>query len=212
MESLIIQAMEQFGYVGILLLIALENIFPPIPSEVILTFGGFMTTYAKLNVWGVILSATLGALVGAVILYKFGSIFTPEKLENWLDGKWGKRLHLKKQDVNKAFQWFHKRGKTTVLICRCIPVLRSLISIPAGMSKMNMGIFLILTTIGSLVWNIILVYLGVAAGASWEKIVEFMDTFSTVVGFGLIGIVFVGILLFVKQRFLKKKEVVISNK
>ena len=168
MQDWIIQIMNQFGYAGILLLIALENIFPPIPSEVILTFGGFMTTYTYLNVGGVIAAATVGAVLGAIVLYGVGSIFTPERLEHWLDGKWGRILHLKKEDINKAFGWFERRGKTAVLLCRCVPIVRSLISIPAGMSKMKMPMFLLLTTIGSLVWNTVLVYLGVVAGESWE--------------------------------------------
>lgn len=200
MQELIIQIMDQFGYIGILLLIALENIFPPIPSEVILTFGGFMTTYSNLNIWGVILSATVGAVVGAIVLYKFGSIFSPERLEHWLNGKWGRLLHLKKQDVDKAFGWFERRGKTTVFLCRCVPVVRSLISIPAGMSNMSMGPFLLLTILGSLIWNTVLVYLGVAAGASWESIVAYMDTYSTVTVIALVAMALIGVAVFVKKK------------
>ena len=103
MEVLIIEMVERFGYIGIILLIALENIFPPIPSEVILTFGGFLTTYTKLNVWGVILSATIGSVAGAIVLYIVGRCLTGERLMQLVDGKLGKRLHFNRDDVECFF-------------------------------------------------------------------------------------------------------------
>jgi membrane protein DedA with SNARE-associated domain len=198
--------MNQYGYIGILLLIAVENIFPPIPSEIILTFGGFMTTYSHLNVWGVIAVATAGSMLGAVVLYEIGKLLTPERLERWMNGRWGRILHLKKGDVTRACGWFHRRGKSTVFFCRCVPIVRSLISIPAGMAKMKMGLFLLLTTAGSLLWNTVLVYLGAAAGASWKTIIRYMDTYSimTVVVLGIITLIFLG--LFYKKRFRGKSS------
>lgn len=180
MQELIIKIMNDFGYFGIALLIAVENIFPPIPSEIILTFGGFMTTYSNLTIWGVILASTIGSVLGAIILYGVGRVLSAEHLGRILDGRIGKILHFKKEDVFKACDWFNSRGKITVLICRCVPIVRSLISIPAGMSKMSFRTFLPLTTIGSFVWNIVLVYLGAAAGASWEKIIAGTDIYKTI--------------------------------
>ncbi|AZK47223.1 DedA family protein [Paenibacillus lentus] len=185
MENWITEFMEQFGYIGIFLLIALENVFPPIPSEVILTFGGFMTTYTNMTVVGVIIAATLGSVLGAVILYGAGYILNVDRLEAIID-KWGKYLRLKKEDVRKADAWFDKYGYWTVLFCRMIPLIRSLISIPAGMAKMKFGLFLLFTTIGTLIWNIILVSVGAAVGGSWEKIVEFMDVYSNI-AYAVIG-------------------------
>jgi membrane protein DedA with SNARE-associated domain len=204
MQSWIIDIMDKFGYLGIFLLIAIENIFPPIPSEIILTFGGFMTTYSSLTTWGVIISATLGSVLGAIILYGVGTFLSADRLGKILDGKIGKLLHFKKEDVDKAYAWFNSKGKKTVLICRCVPIVRSLISIPAGMAKMELGIFLLLTTVGSFVWNIVLVYLGVAAGASWEKIVSGMDVYQTItiVILGIIGVV----ILFWYIRYLMKNK------
>ena len=141
MEVLIIEMVERFGYIGIILLIALENIFPPIPSEVILTFGGFLTTYTKLNVWGVILSATIGSVAGAIVLYIVGRCLTGERLMQLVDGKLGKRLHFNRDDVEYTLEWFAKKGNKAVFFCRCIPILRSLISIPAGMAKNGHGQF-----------------------------------------------------------------------
>ena len=169
--------MNQFGYVGIALLIAIENIFPPIPSELILTFGGFMTTYSSMNIWLVTLSATIGSVAGAVILYGFGRLLSPERLE-WFIDRWGRILRLKKQDVKRAESWFLRRGSSTIFFCRFIPIVRSLISIPAGMSHMRMGKFLLYTTLGTVIWNAVLVSLGAFAGAGWERIANYINVYS----------------------------------
>ena len=181
MQELIIQIMNDFGYIGIFLLILIENVFPPIPSEVILTFGGFMTTQSEMSIIGVIILSTLGSIGGAIILYLVGRLLNKDVIERWLDGKVGKILRFKREDVEKANSWFEKRGKLTVLFCRCIPIVRSLISIPAGMSKMAFVPFILLTTIGSAVWNTVLVVLGHIAGNSWEKISHIIDKFSDVI-------------------------------
>ena len=152
--------MDAYGYLGIALLILVENLFPPIPSEVILTFGGFMTTYTKMNIIGVVLSSTVGSVFGAILLYQIGHLVPREKLESLLEGRIGKILHFKPEDVGSAMEWFDSKGNYTVLFCRFIPIVRSLISIPAGMAHMNLGTFLSLTTIGSFIWNLVLVTLG----------------------------------------------------
>jgi Uncharacterized membrane-associated protein len=206
MQAWIIATMKAYGYLGVYLLITLENVFPPIPSEVILTFGGFMTTYAKLNVFGVILAATAGSVSGAIILYAIGRLLPRERLERILDGKIGKILHFKKEDVEKAMGWFEKRGKISVFICRCVPIVRSLISIPAGMAEMHFGAFLFFTTLGSLIWNIVLVELGVFAGDSWEKIAGYVDTYSTITLVVLVIVFFGFALWFYKYRIKKNNN------
>ena len=134
MQEMVLSIMEQFGYFGVFFLIAVENIFPPIPSEVILLFGGFMTTFTKLSVVGVIIAATLGSLLGAIVLYFIGKILNKERLKRIVSGKIGKVLRLKESDIDKADHWFDTKGNKTVFFCRFIPIVRSLISIPAGMS------------------------------------------------------------------------------
>lgn len=204
MQTWIMDILNSFGYLGVAILITIENVFPPIPSEVILTFGGFMTTFTKMNIIGVVLSATAGSVIGAVILYEVGYLISPQKLEHLLTGKVGKALHFKPQDVSKAVDWFDSQGNYTVLLCRCIPIVRSLISIPAGMARMELGKFLALTTIGSTIWNIVLVSLGAIAGASWQKVVLCMDTYSDV-ALAVIGIgACIGGFLFLKNRFSNK--------
>lgn len=206
MQNLVLEIMSQYGYMGIMLLIAIENIFPPIPSEVILTFGGFMTTYTSLHVIGVIISATFGSLIGAIFLYGVGSYLSPERLGKLLDGKVGKILNLRKEDMMNACEWFNEKGKSTVLFCRCIPIIRSLISIPAGMAEMKMSVFLLFTTIGSLMWNTALVCLGAALGASWEKIIEKTGVLSQIILIILLfGITFFSMWI-VKKKLCIKEE------
>ncbi len=195
MQEFIVKMMDQFGYLGISLLIAIENLFPPIPSEIILTFGGFMTTQTNMTIPGVVLWATVGAVVGALILYAVGRILAPERLEKLLSGKLGKALGFKQGDLLKAADWFNRKGSITVFFCRCIPIVRSLISIPAGMANMKMLPFLLMTTIGTLIWNIVLVVLGAAAGDAWEHIAGYVDAYSHVILIALI-VIAVGVLIY----------------
>lgn len=170
MGDFILNVMESFGYIGICFLIALENIFPPIPSEVILTFGGFLTTYSNLGPLGVIISATIGSLIGAIALYYLGYFFS-DKLEKL----------FKMDDIKKANNWFKEKGYKAVLYCRFVPIVRSLVSIPAGINKMNMPIFLLYTSIGTIIWNTVLVYAGVFLGDNWSYFAGVISRYSKVV-------------------------------
>jgi len=204
MEHWITSIMEQFGYLGIFLLITLENLFPPIPSEVILTFGGFMTTQTNLNVFGVVVASTIGSVAGAIVLYGIGLLIDINRIEKIVE-KWGHILRLSKEDIHKANNWFAKYGVWTVFFCRFIPLIRSLISLPAGMAHMNFGIFLVLTTVGTLIWNVVLVNIGAAVGGSWETIVGYMDVYSNVVYIVLALLFLIFVVLFIKKRILVNK-------
>lgn len=179
MQNFLEEIINQFGYAAIVVLIAVENIFPPIPSEVILTFGGFMTAATDMTVTGVIIASTAGSVGGAVVLYYLGSILGAERMKR-IVMKYGKWLRLTTDDVDKSYGWFNKYGSWTVFFCRFIPLIRSLISIPAGMSRMNMLKFLVLTTIGTFIWNTVLVNLGASVGENWEDIVAVMDVYSNI--------------------------------
>ncbi|EAF5602768.1 DedA family protein [Listeria monocytogenes] len=202
METWITSIMADFGYIGIFVLIMVENLFPPIPSEIILTFGGFMTIVTSLNVVMVIIVATLGSVVGAILLYKVASYFGKERLTK-IVLKYGRILRLKESDIERAESFFLKYGSWAVFLCRMIPLIRSLISIPAGMTKMKMSRFLILTTAGSLLWNTVLIGLGAVLGESWNEIVVFMDSFSTIIYSVIAILVVVGLGFFFRARFKK---------
>lgn len=205
MENWITNFIEQFGYLSVLLLIMLENVFPPIPSEIILAFGGFATTYTELSVPGVIAFATTGSVFGAFILYGVGRLLDVRRLERIIS-RYGKILGLKVQDVYKAESWFNRYGYWTVFFCRMIPIIRSLISIPAGMAKMKFSLFIVFTIAGTLIWNTLLVSAGAFLGESWEIIVDYMDVYSDIVYIvvAVVGVVILGIWFY--QRIWKKRR------
>lgn len=199
MENWLINIMNEYGYLGIMVLIAFENVFPPVPSELILTFAGFMTTTSNMSVIGVIISSTVGSVIGAIILYLIGLQLNVEKLEKIVD-KWGHFIKVSKKDVQKADNWFEKYGPLTVFFCRFIPLIRSLISIPAGMTNMNFVTFLVFTTIGTFIWNVVLIYLGATVGSSWHIIVDYMDIYSKFIYIALFVILIVFIFIKIKKK------------
>ena len=205
MQEFIISLMGQFGYFGVFFLIALENVFPPIPSEVILLFGGFMTTYTRLNIALMVVAATLGSLLGAIVLYYIGKILNKERLKKIDSGKVGKVLRLKEKDIDMADHWFDTKGNKTVFFCRFIPIVRSLISIPAGMSEMPMAKFLLYTTVGSAIWNTVLIVIGNRVGENWESILGVFDQYSHIVLILLILIFVLFIVWFYTKKQKKKK-------
>ena len=205
MQELMLSIMGQYGYLGVFLLIAIENIFPPIPSEVVLLFGGFMTTYTELNVAVMVIAATLGSLFGAIVLYYIVKILNKERLKKIVSGKVGKVLRIKQEDIDKADEWFDTKGNKTVFFCRFIPIVRSLISIPAGMSEMPMVKFLIYTIAGSTVWNTVLIVIGNKVGENWVNILNIFDQYSHITLIVLIIIFIVACIVFYKKK-LKKSE------
>lgn len=205
MENFIVDVMNNYGYIGICLLIMLENLFPPIPSEVILTFGGFMTLSSDTTILGVIISSTIGSLLGACILYCIGKFLNKERLIKIVSSKYGKLLRIKPKDIEKADRWFDKKGNITVFFCRFIPVVRSLISIPAGMSDMPIIKFIVYTIFGSAIWNTLLTYVGAFAGDKKDVILGLIDKLSFLVLIIIVLIVIVLILKFYKNRLKKSK-------
>ncbi len=179
MQEWIISIMQQFGYLGVFLLIVLENIFPPIPSEVILSFGGFMTHYTEMSIIIVILVATLGSVSGALILYQLGKKLNNQAIRNII-GKYGTILGLTMNDMERTTRFYKKYENKTVFFGRMVPVVRSLISIPAGMAGMNLSQFILLTAAGSLIWNTLLVGAGALLGHAWGDILHIVNTYSTI--------------------------------
>lgn len=201
MQQFILHIIEQFGYFGVFFLILIENVFPPIPSEVILLISGFFSSYTSLSVFYMILASTLGSFLGAIILYYIGKIFNKERLKKIVNGRLGKILFLKENDIDKADEWFDNKGNKSVFFCRFVPIVRSLISIPAGMSEMPMGKFIIYTICGSMIWNTVLICLGYRLGSNWEYVLTILDRYQM-----LVIVILVIIFGYVIIKFYRKKR------
>ncbi len=163
---------ESLGYVGVACLIALENLFPPIPSELILPLAGFLTGQGRFSLPAVVAAATAGSVVGALLLYGLGAWLGEQRLRG-LVGRFGGILTLREADIDRADAWFDRHGGTAVLIGRLVPVVRSLISIPAGLRRMPLGRFVLYTAVGSSLWNGLLIGLGWALGERWQQVNQY---------------------------------------
>ncbi|MEY2766598.1 MAG: hypothetical protein RL644_1142 [Actinomycetota bacterium] len=187
---------DAIGLAGVAFLVALENIFPPIPSELILLLAGFNVSEGRFGLVGAVLAATVGSVVGAYFLYAVGRLVQDERLERFLAGA-GRFVGLKRADVHKGFLWFERHGTAVVLFGRLIPVVRSVVSIPAGSDKMPIGRFTLLTAAGSLVWNTVWVAVGWGLGDQWEKAGKWGDYLQ----YGVVALAAVGfVVLVVRSR------------
>lgn len=171
---------EKLSYFGLALIIALENVFPPIPSEAVLPLAGFLTGQGRMNYFGAVLAATIGAVVGALVLYGIGYWFGDARLR-WLVRKYGRLLGVSEGDLDKANAWFDKHEGMAVLICRVVPIVRSLISIPAGIRRMPILPFIGYTALGAGVWNSILIGAGWALGDNWDEVEQYVGYLQYVV-------------------------------
>jgi membrane protein DedA with SNARE-associated domain len=171
---------ETLGYGGVAFLVALENLFPPIPSEVVLPLAGFVASGGDASLVGMIVAATIGSMVGAFLLYGIAAAIGPVRLRALVvrHGRW---FGLDETDLDKTEEWFDRRANTAVLICRCIPLMRSLISIPAGFRRMPLVPFTIFTLAGSLVWNVLLIGAGYLLGEQWNKVEAPLELFQALV-------------------------------
>ena len=191
MRPIIEGIISTIGYPGIFLIMLVENLFPPIPSEFVMPFAGFVAGRGDMSIGLVILAGTLGSLLGAVALYYVG-LFAGEPLLRAFLRRWGRVWMLSEQDLDRSLDFFTRRGAVMVLVGRCIPIVRSLISIPAGMGRMNMLPFLVLTAIGSAVWTSLLAVAGMLLGANWEQVLVWLKQYERVVLVVLALIVLVG--------------------
>lgn len=174
------QVIRTLGYPGISLLMLVENLFPPIPSEVVMPFAGFLVDEGDMNFILVLVAGTIGAGLGAIAIYFVGTIVTEQQTRDWIDrhGKW---LLMTVEDYDRASQSFDKYGNLMILAGRLIPGIRSLISLPAGLKRMNFLVFSLLTLIGTTLWNGILIAGGYILGRNWQKILGFLDTYELIV-------------------------------
>ncbi|MBA1834915.1 DedA family protein [Corynebacterium wankanglinii] len=197
----IVGLMETLGAPGVGIAILLEHLFPPIPSEVVLPLAGFTVAQGSLNMVNVFIWSVLGSVIGAYVLYGVGAWLGLERLRKIADWMWLVRA----SDVDSAMNFFHKYGKPSVFIGRLIPGVRSLISIPAGLDKMNLVTFGLWTTLGSGIWNAILIYLGFVLGDNWEKATEYADTYSSVI-YVVLLLIILGFLVFFIRRAVRERK------
>lgn len=172
-----IAVMETLGVVGAGLLVAIESLFPPIPSEIILPLAGFTASRGSFSLIGAIIATTIGSLVGALGLYYLGRYVGLARLRRWAD----KVPLMSSGDVDKAMLWFGKHDRIAVLTGRFVPIVRSLVSIPAGVERMHLGLFLLLTLIGSGIWNSLFIILGFVLGENWTVVEAFMGQYSRLI-------------------------------
>jgi membrane protein DedA with SNARE-associated domain len=187
MADWIIHTIESTGYFGIVFLMFLENVFPPIPSEIIMPLAGFIVSRGEQTFLGVVLSGTIGSVLGALPLYYAGYFIGEQRVERFVD-KFGRWLTISRKDLERARNWFDKHGRTAVLFCRLVPGIRSLISIPAGIKRMPIISFLCYTAIGASFWTFILTYAGYVLGAKFEQVEKYLNPISYVVLFVIVFI------------------------
>lgn len=189
--------MTSTGYFGIVLLMFLENVFPPIPSEYIMPLAGFMVAEDKLSLVGIIVAGTIGSVLGALALYYCGRKVGAARLKRFADrsGRW---LAVTSDDIERADRWFDHHGASAVLFCRLVPGVRSLISIPAGINRMNPLSFVFFTTVGATLWTSLLASAGYFLGSNFHAVEEYFDPVSLVI-FGLI------IILYLRRVFKSEK-------
>ena len=176
--------MSTLGYPGVALLMFVENLFPPIPSELIMPLAGFAAGRGELSFIWVVVAGSLGSLLGQLPLYYLGRLVGEEKLVRWAD-RYGKWLTLSGDDIRKADDWFDKHGTKAVFIARLIPGLRSLISIPAGISEMPMPKFLLYSAVGTTLWVVILTALGGLLGQNYDLVDTYLGPVALIVLGGL---------------------------
>ncbi|GAA3888119.1 hypothetical protein GCM10022243_61270 [Saccharothrix violaceirubra] len=194
----VIDLMDGFGAPGAGLAIALENLFPPLPSELFLPLAGFTASKGGMSLLAAIVWTTVGSVAGALALYWLGALLGRDRMRAIAR----KMPLVSVDDVDRTEEWFLKHGKATVFFGRMVPLFRSLISIPAGVERMSLPVFLALTAAGSAIWNTALILAGYLLGEQWNLVEKYMDVVSKAV----LGLVLLAIVLFVVTRLRKKSQ------
>lgn len=180
MFEMIVDVVSRAGYAGVFLLMLLENIFPPIPSELIMPLAGFVAAKGELNIYGVVVAGTAGSVAGALPWYYAGAWLGKDRLMDWT-GRHGYWLTMCPEDIEKANQWFGRHGRSAVFFGRLLPTIRTLISVPAGLARMPMTGFIGYSTAGSLIWTALLALAGFILEAQYEKVADYVDPVSIAV-------------------------------
>jgi membrane protein DedA with SNARE-associated domain len=191
---------EGYGLLAVFVLMAAESALIPIPSEITMPFAGFMAGRGVMDFWAIVFVGAFANLVGSLLAYWLGYA----KGEEWLRiviKKWGKWLLIKESEFDKALKWFHTKGQWVSFGSRMLPVVRTFISLPAGIAKMNVPLFGLLTFLGSFIWSAFLTYLGLKMGLNWLAIEPYFRKFQ----FLIVGLILAGAVFYVWSHFKKKK-------
>lgn len=187
--------LRDLGVAGLVALMVVESVFPPIPSEVVLPLAGYLVSTGELSFPVVLAAATLGSVIGAQILYELARHGGRPFVQ-----RWGLRVHVGPEELVRAERWFERRGPLIVLAGRCIPGARSLVSLPAGLLKMPRWLYLALTVAGSLAWNAVLIGAGWLLGEEWEQVSDVVARLSTPLLGALLMVVAVVAVLWWRRR------------
>ena len=171
---------DTLGYVGLSFLIALETLIPPIPSELILPLAGYRSATGNFEFYLMVIAATVGSLLGSSIIYGVGRWAGDKRIEGWID-RYGKWMVITREDLEKSRVWFRRYGTQAVIIARVIPGMRSIISLPAGLTGMPYSKFAFLTVLGSACWNLALIGAGYFLGNNWSQVEVWLDPISPVI-------------------------------
>jgi membrane protein DedA with SNARE-associated domain len=191
------------GYIGLGLVMFLENVFPPIPSEAVLPMAGWLAYEREggFTLWGVTLVGAIGSVAGALVFYGLGYWFGETRVRELLR-RFGKWFLLSEDDFDTALTWFDRYGEYVIFFGRMVPIVRSLISIPAGIASMNLGRFSIYTAVGTALWSFLLGFAGYQLGRNWPLVIEWMGRYEKVV----LGLAIVAVVVFVVQRLRQRRN------
>jgi len=198
--NIALNLLSQWGYTGVFLLMTLEGATLPVPSEIVLPLTGYLVYQGRLEFWAAVAAATLGSLVGTIVDFGVGYYLgRPAVL------RFGRKIRLREHHLIVAEGWFAKYGSVAVLLARFVPLLRTVIAFPAGIAKMKIGKFLAYSTVGIVIWDIILIYLGVLAGQNASSIISTLDAILPSIGYAaIVGLILV--LLFFSRKTRKKES------
>jgi len=193
--------MNQLGYWGIGLLMFLENLFPPIPSELIMPLAGFTVAKGQMDFILVIIAGVVGTILGAFPWYYIGKFISEERLEHLAD-KYGKWISVTSKDIKKANNWFNEHGGKAVFFCRLVPGVRTLISLPAGINNMPLVPFTLYSTLGTTIWVTFLTFLGYKLGDNYELVDEYLGPISKIV----LAIIVIFFILWVVRKQMRRSS------
>ncbi|WP_130803265.1 DedA family protein [Acinetobacter ihumii] len=201
MDNWVIQIIERLGYLGIAFLMFMDNVFPPIPSEVIMPSAGYTASRGQLQIIGVIIAGSIGSILAATLLYGVGRKIPRELMFKWVD-RYGKYLFIQSRDLQKALDWFEQYGHRIVFFGRMIPAVRSLISIPAGMSHMPFGKFMLYSSLGTIIWTTFLACVGFYFGENQQLMFAIMHR----VGYVILALAMIVCVWWLYRKFYKSKS------